>query len=141
MTISAADIIFVIQVSIFFMLILGLSLARGTSNKKNLIRHVCLTVFALGFQSIWVSTLWLYLSVNGFYPLYGFPILNSTVIFSQLIFGTEAIVLCFIVFGLWLYKPLGKMNSYSAKRIMLPLLIIWVLSLIMGVIAYIFHLL
>ncbi len=141
MTISAADTVFVIQVSIFFMLILVLSLTREPNNKKNLIRHVYLTVFALLLQSIWVFTLWMYLSVNGLTPLFGLPILNSTVILSQLIFGTEAIALSFVVGSLWLSKPLGKMNRIRAKKLMLPLHIIWILSLVMGAITYIFHLL
>ena len=33
------------------------------------------------------------------------------------------------------------MNRQRAKKLMLPLLIIWILSLVMGAIAYIFHLL
>ena len=98
MTISAADTVFVLQVTIFFMLILSSSLTRKTGNKKNLTIHGYLTVFALGFQSIWVFTLWMYLSVNTFTPLYGLPTQNSTVVLSQLIFGTEPIALSLIVF-------------------------------------------
>ena len=140
MSISAGDISFVLQVIILFMLVLGLPLARGTSNKKNLIRHGYLTVFALLLQTIWVFAFLIYLAVDGLSTMYGLPILNLTAILSHLILGTEAIVLGFIVVGLWLSQPLGNMNCNRAKRIMLPLLIIWILSLVIGAITHIFDL-
>jgi len=129
------------QVLIFFLLILGLPLVRGAWNKKNLMRHGYLTVLALTLHVSLTIILMIPTIDGGFGALNGLSFLDSFIVWSHLILGTAAIILGFIVVGFWLSKPLSNMACLRAKKIMLPLLILWTISLISGAIIHIFGIL
>jgi hypothetical protein len=62
-------------------------------------------------------------------------------VLSHAILGSVAEVLGFVVVGLWVSKPLKNMACLKARKIMLPLFIIWTISLINGAIIHIFEML
>jgi hypothetical protein len=131
------EIIFLILQAVFlFMLVLGVPLSKGAGNRKNFIRHGYLTIAALMLHTISVIIIMIYLAINGLLTLADLPILNSLTITSHAILGTAALVMGFIIVGFWLSKPLGSMNCYRAKRLMMPTLIIWIMSLILGYAIY-----
>jgi hypothetical protein len=131
------EIIFLILQAVFlFMLVLGLPLSKDAGSKKTFTRHGYLTIAALVLHTISVIIIMVYLAINGLLTLKDKPILNSMTVISHSILGTAAMVLGFIVVGFWVSKPLGTMNCYRAKRLMLPTLIIWTISLILGYIIY-----
>jgi hypothetical protein len=130
-----------LQVLIFFLLILGLPLVRGAGNKKNLMRHGYLTVLALILHVSLTIILMIPTIDSGFGALNGLSFLDSLTVWSHVILGTAAIILGFIIVGFWLSKPLSNMACLRAKKIMLPLLIIWTISLINGAIIHIFGIL
>ena len=128
-----SEIIFLILQAVFlFMLVLGVPLSKGAGNKKNFIRHGYLTIAALLLHTTSVIIIMIYLAISGLLTLADLPILNSSTILLHSILGTAALVMGFIVVGFWLSKPIGNMNCYRAKKLMLPTLIIWIMSLILG---------
>jgi hypothetical protein len=132
LSVDPESISLIFQVVIFFMLILGLPLAKGVGNKKNLMRHGYLTITALLIHTILVITAMIYLPIEGLLNLTQLPLFNLIFVVSHIILGTAALVLGFIIAGFWVSKALGNMNCFRAKRIMLPTLIIWAISLVMG---------
>jgi hypothetical protein len=131
------EVVFLILQAVFlFMLVLGVPLSKGLGNKKTFIRHGYLTIAALVLHTISVIIIMVYLAINGLLTLVDLPILNSFTIIFHSILGTTAMVMGFIVVGFWVSKPLGTMNCYRAKKLMLPTLIVWAISLILGYIIY-----
>jgi len=126
-----------LQVVIFFLLILGLPLMSGTWNKKNLVRHGYLTVIALVLHTSFTIVLMIPTIYSGFGALNGLSFLDSLAMWSHTILGTAAIILGFIIVGFWLSKPLSNTACLRTKKIMLPLLIIWIISLISGALIHI----
>jgi hypothetical protein len=135
------EIVFLILQAVFlFMLVLGLPLSKGEGNKKTFIRHGYLTIAALALHTVSVIIIMIYLAVNGLLTLADLPLLNVITVILHSILGTAALALGFIIVGFWVSKPLRNMNCYKAKRLMLPTLIIWTISLILGYIVYFFEL-
>jgi hypothetical protein len=130
-----------LQVVIFFLLILGLPLISGTWNKKNLMRHGYLTVVALVLHASFTIVLMIPKIYSGFGAPNGLSFPDSLAVWSHAILGTAAIILGFIIVGFWLSKPLSNMACLRTKKIMLPLLIIWTISLISGALIHIFGIL
>jgi hypothetical protein len=131
------EVIFLILQAVFlFMLVLGLPLSKGAGNKKTFIRHGYLTIAALMLHTISVIIIMIYLAVNGLLTLVDLPLINLMTIISHSILGTVALVMGFVIVGFWVLKPLGNMNCYRAKKLMLPTLSIWIISLVLGYIIY-----
>lgn len=78
---------------------------------------------------------------SDFGVLNGLSFLDALIVCSHVILGTAALILGFIVVGFWVSKPLLNMACVRVKKIMLPLLIIWTMSLIMGVLIHILEIL
>jgi len=133
------DASLVLQVVIFFLLILGLPFVKGIGAKKNLKIHGSLTVLALILHVILVFIAMIPSLGGGFG---GFVELSSAFIFwSHAILGTVALVLGFMVVGFWISKPLSNMACTRMKKLMAPLVIIWAISLIMGTLVHILKIL
>jgi hypothetical protein len=109
----------------------------GTWNKKNLVRHGYLTVIALVLHTSFTIVLMIPTIYSGFGALNGLSFLDSLAMWSHTILGTAAIILGFIIVGFWLSKPLSNTACLRTKKIMLPLLIIWIISLISGALIHI----
>jgi hypothetical protein len=135
------DISLVLQVVILFLLILGLPLVRRTGNKKNLMRHGYLTVLALILHTILILIVMIPSFSSGFGELGELSFFDGLNVWSHAILGTAAEILGFIVVGFWLSKPLSNMACVRVKKIMLPLLIVWTVSLINGALIHILEIL
>lgn len=130
----------IVQVVFLFMLVLGLPLSKGVGNKKTFMRPGYLTLAALMFHTISVIIIMVYLAFNGLLTLADLPLLNSMITIIHTILGTVALLFGVAIVGFWISKPLENMNCYRAKKLMLPTLIIWIASLILGYIIYFFEL-
>lgn len=134
------NISLVLQVVILFILILGVPLARGEGSKKNYVRHGYLTALALILHTVLVLTVMIFMAFDGFVTIADLPIVNLIAVLSHMILGAAALVLGFVVVGLWLSKPLEEMACFRARRAMLPLFTIWTISLVTGAIIHILEL-
>jgi hypothetical protein len=135
--IDPGDVSLILQVVILFLLILGLPLAKGFGGKKNLIRHGYLTVLALALHSILIFVVMIPAFTSGFGDLGQLSFLDAFTVWSHAFLGTAAEILGFIVVGFWVSKPLSNLACVKTRKLMLPLFIIWTISLINGALIHI----
>ena len=127
------DLSLIVQIVVFFVLILGLPLTReGSRNAKNLLRHGYLTTFALTFHTVMVAVVMIILALEGYAEVLSLPAVSLIVDLGHIILGFAAVALGWIVVVSWFFKPLNALGCYRTKKLMLPLLLVWALSLIMG---------
>jgi hypothetical protein len=133
----AGNISLVLQVVILFLLVLGLPFVKGYGGKKNLLTHGYLTVLALVLHTVLIFIVMIPSFTNGFGELGELSFLNAFNVWSHAVLGTAAEILGFIIVGFWASKPLSNMACSRVKKIMLPLFIIWTISLINGALMHI----
>jgi hypothetical protein len=131
------DISLVLQVVILFVLILGLPFVKGLGVKKSFFMHGYLTIFALILHSVLIFIVMIPVFNNGIGELGGLSFLAALTVWSHVILGTVAEILGIIVIGFWVSKPLSNMACLRMKNVMLPLFIMWTLSIINGAIIHI----
>jgi hypothetical protein len=131
------DASLVLQVVIFFLLVLGLPFVKGIGTKKNFIIHGGLTFLALILHTVLIFIAMVPSLDGGFAALAGLSFPSTFIFWSHVILGTVAVILGFTVIGFWVYKPLSNMGCIRVKKVMAPLLIIWVISLLNGALVHI----
>jgi len=131
------NISLVLQIVILFLLILGLPFVRGIGVKKNFVTHGYLTVLSLILHSFLIFIVMIPTFTNGIGELSGLSFLSTLTVWSHVILGTLAEILGIIVVGFWVSKPFLKMNCLRMKKVMLPLFIIWTISIVNGAIIHI----
>jgi len=115
--------------------------ARGAGNKKNFIRHGYLTIFALVLHTALTFIIMVPTFTEGIVDISGFPLLFQINVLVHVILGFTAEVLGYVVVGFWVSKPLNNLGCMKARKIMLPLFIIWTISLVSGALIQIFGML
>jgi hypothetical protein len=78
---------------------------------------------------------------NGIADISSLPLLYAVNVWSHVILGTLAEILGFIIVGLWLSKPISQMACVKVRKWMMPLFIVWAISLVNGAILHIFQML
>ena len=122
----------VFQVVIFFLLILGLPFVKGIGSKKNFMIHGYLTVLALILHIIGASIVMIPSLGGGFAEIGEVSFSYAFIFWSHIILGTVALIFGFTVVGFWVSKPLSNLRCLKMRKLMAPLLIIWMISLILG---------
>ncbi len=131
----------VLQIVILFLLVLGLPLVRGSTSKRNLMRHGYLTLAALALHTVLIFLVMVPTFTNGLGELGGLSVLNSLTVWSHVILGTAAEVLAAIIILTWLFKGPSSMACAKMKKWMTPTLVIWVIGIVNGALVHIFGLL
>lgn len=126
------DISLILQVVILFLLILGLPFIKGVGVKRSYKTHGYLTILALILHSIIIFTVMVPAFGGGIGELGELSTVASVTVWSHVFLGTAAEILGIMVVGLWLSKPLSNMACLKMKKTMLPLFIIWTISIING---------
>lgn len=116
-------------------------MVKGFGGKKNLMRHGYLTVLALVLHTILIFSVMILSFGSGLEEVGNLVFFNAFVVWSHVVSGTAAEILGFIVVGFWLSKPLSNMACTRVKKIMLPLFIVWTLSVINGALIHILDIL
>jgi hypothetical protein len=138
--VEIGDFSLIIQVVILFMLVLGLPLSKGGPvNSKSLLRHGYLTAFALALHTVLVIVVMIILAFGGYAEIFSLPLLSLTLSLSHMVLGFVAIAMGYVVVAFWLSKPLSNMGCYRARKIMMPLLVVWAVSLVLGAIVHLFE--
>ena len=78
------------------------------------------------------------LALDGYSDILSLPPLSLVVDLGHIILGFAALVLGWVVVAFWFSKPLTTAGCYKVKKLMLPLTIVWALSLVMGAIVHLF---
>ena len=131
------NISLILQVVILFLLVLGLPFARGFGGKKNLMLHGYLTILALVLHTILIFIVMIPSFSSGLGELADLSLLEAFNVWSHVILGTIAEILGFIVVVFWVSKSPAKMACGLMKALMLPLFIIWTISLVNGALIHI----
>jgi len=133
----AGNISLVLQVVVLFLLIVGLPFAKGFIGKKNLLIHGYLTILALILHTVLIFVVMIPSFSRGYGELGELSLLNSFNVWSHVILGTIAEILGFIVVAYWISKSPSKMACGRMKKLMLPLFIVWTISLVNGALIHI----
>ena len=131
------DASLVLQVVVFFLLVLGLPFVKGIGTKKNFMIHGRLTFLALILHTAFIFVAMVPSLGGGFGEVAGLSFLDVPIFWSHVILGTFALILGFTIIGFWVYKPLSNMGCVRVKKIMAPLLIIWAISLVNGALVHV----
>ncbi len=121
-----------LSIIILFMLVLGLPLVRGINNKRNLMKHGYLTTVAMLLETILVfvvmvpSALSSSSAILSLSPAYA---INTWLHFGL---GIVAEVSGFWFIGLWVVFSRSNMRCVTARKYMMPALIIWIIAIITG---------
>jgi hypothetical protein len=116
---------------------LGLPFAKGFGGKKNLLMHGYLTILALALHTVLIFIVMIPSFNSGLGGLGELSLLNAFNVWSHVILGTIAEILGFMVVGFWVSKSPSKMACGRMKALMLPLFIVWTISLINGALIHI----
>ena len=130
-----------LQVVIVFLLVLGIPFVKGGGVKKNFIFHGYLTIGALILHTILIFLVMIPSFLDGFGDIGSLPIFYAVNVWSHAILGTLAEIVGFVIIVFWLSKPIAKMGCLRVRRLMMPLIIIWVISLINGALLHILQML
>jgi hypothetical protein len=131
------DASLVLQVVIFFLLVIGLPFVKWIGSKKNFVIHGRLTFLALIFHTVLVFAAMVPSLGGGFGGFAGFSFPSALIFWSHVILGTVAIILGFAVVGVWITKPFANMACLRMRKVMLPLLMVWLVSLVLGALVHI----
>ena len=131
------NISLILQVTILFLLILGLPSVRGRNEQKIASRHGYLTLLALVLHTALIVIVMVPAFTGGLESINGLPPLFVFNVWSHIVLGTVAEVLGVIVVGYWLTQSPEKMRCIKLKRLMMPLFVIWLVSLINGTLIHV----
>ena len=137
MSLDPGDVSLVLQIIVFFMLILGVPLAKGGS-PKNFIRHGYLTLVALAIHTVMVLVFMVYMVTEGLVTLTSLPSTTIALVVSHIIVGLVSIALGYVIVVGWLSQPIENFNCMKAKKLMTPTLILWAIALVIGFIIHVF---
>ena len=135
------NISLVIQIVILFLLVLGVPIFKGYGVAKNLRLHGYITVVALILHTILIFAVMVPSFLAGLTDIGSLPLLSVINVWLHAILGTFAEVLGFVIVGYWVSKPLSKMGCMKAQKLMMPLFLIWVISVIGGTIIHLLEML
>jgi hypothetical protein len=134
------NVSFVIQIIVLFLLILGLPLSKGSTNAKNLIRHGYSTLAALILHTAAILIVMIPVLVDGVNEFATMSFVASVTVWSHVVLGTLVWILGIIIITSWLWKGPSKMSCATRRKWMMPVFIIWVISILNGALVHIFSL-
>jgi len=99
--------------------------------KKFFVIHGYLTILALILHIILFMIVMIPSFGTGFCGL-DLSLPYVLIFWSHVILGTVAAILVFVIIGFWASRSISKMGCVRMKKVMMPLLMIWAISLING---------
>ena len=126
-----------LQIVILFLLIIGLPFVKGRDSKKNVQRHGYLTALALLLHTVLIFVVMIPSFDTNLGAIGNLSILGSIDVWSHVILGTTAEISGIILVGSWLRKSPSKMSCAKNKKWMMPVFVIWTVSLINGALIHI----
>ncbi len=133
---TRADLIFDINVLVQIAMLAILLMAMQQKVKKKYNSHGSLMVSALFLHLILVFTVMVpsWLRYGG--QVFNQPLLGAIII-THSVTGTIAAAFAITIIIAWRIAPTNKMGCQKKKRLMLPTIVLWVISLILGIAFYI----
>ncbi len=126
-----------LQIVILFLLIVGLPFFRGSANRRNWMLHGYSTVAALILHTILIFIIMVPSFTEGLPDIGDLSLLNSVTVWSHIVLGSAAEVLGIIVIAYWAAKGPSKLACGRLRRWMIPIFIIWVISIVNGALIHV----
>jgi hypothetical protein len=130
------DISVALQVAVLFLLIIGLPFVRGAGSNKNLMWHGYSTVVALALHSVLIFLVMVTSLADGIGELAEASFFFLATVISHIVLGTLAEILGVIIVILWLLPGPKMMACGKRKKWMMPIFIIWIISVINGLLIH-----
>lgn len=131
------NVVLSLQIVILFLLVLGLPFVKGRDSKKNLMRHGYLTALALMLHTVLIFIIMIPSLDSNLQAIGELTILESINVWSHAVLGTAAEVSGAILVGSWMLKSPSKMTCARRKAWMMPIFVIWTVSLVNGALIHI----
>jgi hypothetical protein len=122
----------ILQITILFLLILGLPFVRGAGSKKNFVRHGYSTALALVLHFILIFVVMVPSFLDGFGEISELSLLDSFNVISHVVLGVAAAVMGAALVIAWLSKGPSTVACARWKKWMTPTFAIWVISIVGG---------
>jgi hypothetical protein len=122
------------------LLIIGVYPYRIRTKNRNLIMHGFLSIIALALNLATVFYVMIPTFISGVDSLGDFSFAQTAIIWLHAGFGIATVLMGFIVIISWIIHPLGELGCSKTWRLMIPTFLIWLLSLILGIIIHVFNL-
>jgi hypothetical protein len=135
------NLVTAIQIIALLLLTIGVYPYRIRTKNRNLIIHGFLSITALALNLATVFYVMIPVFLSEVSPISNLTFLQSAVVLVHVTFGVVAITMGFVIIVFWVIHPLGELNCSKAWRLMIPTFAIWLLSLIVGVLIYIYEIL
>ena len=130
-----------LSVTSLFLLIIGLPLVRGVNTKRNLMRHGYLTIVALILQTILVFIVMIPAFLEDFDEVVSLSPLNALTTWSHVGLGILAEVAGAWFIVLWLAFSVSNMRCVTAKKYMMPIFVIWLITIVTGALIHLLQML
>ena len=114
------NISLILQVTILFLLVLGLPFVKGLGSKKNFLRHGYLTALAVALHTILIFVVMVPALLGELSEIPEIGLLDVVNVWSHVILGTIAEALGVLLVVAWLRKPPSAMACSRWKKWMLP---------------------
>jgi hypothetical protein len=124
--------VIVIQIIALILPTLGVYPYRIRTKNRNLIMHGFLGILALILN--FVTIFWVMLpTFSATIAFIGeIPILQAVIILLHAGLGVTSIILGLIIIVSWITHPLGELSCSKTWRLMIPIYLIWIVTLILG---------
>jgi len=135
MTLDLQDsIVIAIQIIALILPTLGVYPYLIRTKNRNLIMHGFLCVLALILNLITIFWVMIPTFSSTIAYMGEIPILQTAIILLHASFGAVSIILGSIIIASWIIHPLGELSCSKTWRLMIPIYIIWIVTLILGLI-------
>jgi len=131
------NVVLSVQIVILFLLILGLPFVRGRDSRKNVMRHGYLTGLALVLHTVMIFIIMVPSLGTNLRAVSELSFLESINVWSHAVLGTVAEVSGIILVALWITESPSKMTCARRKAWMMPIFVVWVISLVNGALIHI----
>ncbi len=127
----------ILQIVILFLLVVGLPFFRGQTTSKNFMLHGYSTIAALVLHTFLIFLVMIPVFSGGFGELSGLSLFYSITIWSHVVLGTAAETLGIILIVFWVSKGISRMACGRLKKWMVPIFVVWVISIVNGALIHI----
>jgi len=129
------DINLILQIAVLLLLVLGLKFERdgklfrhGVTMSSAVILHLSAALLVM-FPSF----------IRYFGMLTTVYSLGVIITWAHVVAGLSAMILGIYIVAMWRFQTHPKMNCASRKRLMKPTLVLWILTLILGISFYVYY--
>ena len=128
----AGNVSFVVQIIALVLLFVGIIPSRFKKEKRNLIIHGYLSILSLALNAVSIVVVMFPVYFSYLAALPQFSVLDSILIWAHTLSGIAAFGFGLILVYAWVRLPLSQLGCFKRNRLMMPTIVIWILSVILG---------